>query len=69
MLESPEQRSFVELLVRVHDMYIASPNCTQPGFASTQGCMYLSPYVTEFCSVERIMDLDTRSKKLAEIWK
>jgi len=31
--------------------------------------MYLSPYVTKFCAAERVMDLDTRSKKLAEIWK
>lgn len=69
MLDTPEERAFVELLVRMHDIYIASPNSTQPGFSHTQGCMYLSPYVTEFCSAERVMKLDTRAKKLAEIWK
>merc|ERR1719191_505912 len=27
MLDTPEDRSFVSLLVRMHDIYIASPNC------------------------------------------
>ena len=26
--ENPEEKAFVNLLVRVHDIYIASPNCT-----------------------------------------
>jgi glutathione S-transferase len=28
MPENAEERAFVNLLVRVHDIYIASPNCT-----------------------------------------
>lgn len=29
----PEKRAFVNLLVRIHDLYIASPNSNQPGFS------------------------------------
>jgi len=68
-LESPEDMAFVELLCRTHDIYIASPNCTQPGFAHTQGCMYLAPYETAHCPAERAMDRASRAAKLAEIWK
>jgi hypothetical protein len=32
-----EGRQSVELLCRIHDLYIASPNCTQPGFSHSQG--------------------------------
>jgi hypothetical protein len=28
MPESAEEKAFVNLLVRVHDIYIASPNCS-----------------------------------------
>jgi len=48
---------------------VASPNCTQPGFAHTQGAMYLAPYETEFCPARRAMDRPTRAAKIAEIWK
>lgn len=68
-LDTPEDKAFVNLLVRCHDLYIASPNCTQPNFAHTQGCMYLAPHVTPHCSAERVMDAATRAAKLAEIWK
>ena len=67
--ETPEQRAFVAKLCRLHDVYIASPNSTQPNFAHTQGAMYLAPYETEHCSAERAMDRPTRASKLAEIWK
>lgn len=34
-----KERAYVSLLVRMHDLYIASPNCTQPNFSHTQvGC-------------------------------
>merc|ERR1712113_815885 len=66
---TPEGRQKMNLLIRVHDLYIASPNCTQPGFAHTQGCMYLAPVVTKFCAKERVMKRDVRAAKLAEIWK
>ena len=32
-----QERAFMNLLIRIHDLYIASPNCTQPGFSHTQG--------------------------------
>jgi len=66
---SPESRALVHLFCRIHDLYIASPNCTQPGFSHTQGAMYLSPYETKWCKKERCMDKATRAAKLAEIWK
>lgn len=68
-METPEERADVQLFCRIHDLYIASPNCTQPGFSHTQGSMYLSPYETKWCSAVRCMDKPTRAAKLAEIWK
>jgi len=68
-LSSPEDKAVTNLLVRCHDIYIASPNCTQPGFSHTQGCMYLAPYETKFCAARRCMNRETRAKKLAELWK
>lgn len=63
---TPEDRSSMRLMIRVHDLYIASPNCTGPGFSHSQGAMYLS---TEWHGKARGMDLPTRAAKLAEIWK
>jgi glutathione S-transferase len=68
-LSTPEAKAYTNLLVRIHDIYIASPNNTQPGFSHTQGCMYLAPYETKFCAASRCMSRDTRAKKLAELWK
>ena len=61
-----EGRQLMELFIRIHDLYIASPNCTAPGFSHCQGAMYLS-YGWHGCA--RGMDLPTRAAKLAEIWK
>ena len=36
---TPEGRQAMELLCRIHDLYIASPNITQPGYCHTQGAM------------------------------
>lgn len=66
--ETPEKKAFMNLLVRMHDIYIASPNCTQPNFSHTQGCMYLAPHVTPHCAQERVMDVDTRAAKIKEIY-
>mmetsp|Transcript_52099 Transcript_52099/g.111512 ORF Transcript_52099/g.111512 Transcript_52099/m.111512 type:complete len:295 (+) Transcript_52099:73-957(+) len=68
-LDTPEERARVQLFCRLHDLYIASPNCTQPGFSHTQGAMYLAPYETKWCRPERAMDRATRAAKLAELWK
>eukprot|EP00958_Prasinococcus_capsulatus_P005710 scaffold549_cov385-Prasinococcus_capsulatus_cf.AAC.19 len=35
-LSTPKERAYVALLVRMHDLYIASPNCSQPNFSHTQ---------------------------------
>mmetsp|Transcript_31083 Transcript_31083/g.48690 ORF Transcript_31083/g.48690 Transcript_31083/m.48690 type:complete len:729 (-) Transcript_31083:24-2210(-) len=67
--EDPEEKALVNLLVRIHDLYIASPNCTQPNFSHNQGAMYLAPYPTEHCAKERTMDRPTRAAKIAELWK
>jgi glutathione S-transferase len=69
VLDTPDDRAFVNLLVRCHDLYISSPNCTQPNFSHTQGCMYLDPVPTEFTPASRTMDVGTRAAKLAEIHK
>jgi len=37
---SPELRAKVRLLIQTHDLYLASPNSTQPGHFANQGCLY-----------------------------
>lgn len=64
--ETPEKRQEMELMIRIHDLYIASPNCTQPGFSHSQGSMYLSK---EWHGPVRGMDAETRAAKLAELFK
>merc|ERR1712157_211106 len=63
---TPEDRQHMELIIRCHDLYIASPNCTAPGFSHSQGAMYLS---YGFHGAARGMDLKTRAAKVEEIWK
>jgi len=63
---TPEGRQEMELLCRVHDLYIASPNTTAAGFSHSQGAMYLS---AGWHGAARGMDLKTRSLKLGEIWR
>lgn len=66
---TPESRALVSLVVRCHDLYVASPNCTEPNFSHTQGCMYLDPIPTAFTPARRTMDITTRAAKVAEIYK
>ena len=70
VLGTPEDRAFVQLLVRIHDIYISSPNCTQPHFAHTQGCLYLDPVPTKYTPARRTMpDHTIRAAKLKEIYE
>ena len=68
---TPEDRQEMNLLIQLHDMYVASPNCTAPGFSHSQGAMYLTPVpVPDFCPARRIMpDPAVRAAKIAELWK
>eukprot|EP00928_Gymnodinium_smaydae_P065761 TRINITY_DN48857_c0_g1_i1.p1 TRINITY_DN48857_c0_g1~~TRINITY_DN48857_c0_g1_i1.p1 ORF type:complete len:251 (+),score=37.91 TRINITY_DN48857_c0_g1_i1:83-835(+) len=50
-----EGRAKMQLIIRVHDMYISSPNCSQPGFFGTQGIFYKTD-----------MGVDERRKRVAE---
>jgi glutathione S-transferase len=63
---TPEGRQAMELMIRCHDLYVASPNCTAAGFSHCQGAMYLS---TGWHGEARGMDLKTRAAKREEIWK
>ena len=70
VLGTPDDRAFVQLLVRIHDIYISSPNCTQPHFAHTQGCLYLDPVPTKYTPARRTMpDHTIRAAKLKEIYE
>ena len=70
VLDTPDERAFVQLLVRQHDIYISSPNCTQPHFSHTQGCMYLDPIPTKYTPARRTMpDPNVRASKLKEIYE
>ena len=64
---TPEERALAFLIVRCHDLYVSSPNCTQPNFSHTQGCMYLDPSPTPFTPERRTMDARTRHAKLTEL--
>jgi glutathione S-transferase len=61
-----EGRQEMELIIRCHDLYVASPNCTAPGFSHNQGAMYLS---CAWHGTARGMDLPTRAAKTRELWK
>ena len=61
-----ESRQLVNWQIRMHDLYVASPNCTQPGFSHSQGAMYLS---ASWHGPERGMSLEDRAAKFAELWK
>lgn len=61
--DSPESRAHMRLVIRTHDLYISSPNCTQPGFSHTQGCMYLPP------TGRRLVARGERAAKLRELLK
>ena len=66
---TPEGRQLMDLIVRCHDLYVASPNCTAPGFSHSQGAMYLAPYETKFCSAARTIDRPSRAAKIQELYK
>lgn len=66
---TPEGRQEMDLIIRLHDLYVASPNCTLPGFSHSQGAMYLTPVPTEACPLRRVMpDRAVRAAKIAELW-
>ena len=65
----PETRAHMNLVIRCHDLYLASPNCTQPGpFTHSQGCMYVAPPGGKHCT-DRWIGRAERAAKLAECWK
>lgn len=64
-----EDRALISLIVRCHDLYVSSPNCTQPNFSHTQGCMYLDPIPTPFTPERRTMNIKIRAAKVAEVYK
>lgn len=39
----PLERAKMDLITRMHDLYVASPNSTMPGMSHSQGSMYLAP--------------------------
>lgn len=65
----PLRRAKVNLMMRVHDLYIASPNCNQPGCTHTQGSLYLPP-PGKFDNTggRRAVDAKTRAGKFTELW-
>ncbi|CAJ1924713.1 unnamed protein product [Cylindrotheca closterium] len=69
VLDTPEDKAICNLIVRCHDLYIASPNCTQPNFSHIQGCMYLGSKPSAFTPASRTMTTDVRAAKLAELYQ
>jgi len=65
----PATRAHMNLVIRCHDLYLASPNCTQPGpFTHSQGCFYVAPPGGKHCT-DRYIGRAERAAKLAECWK
>jgi len=66
---SPEERAHMRLVIRTHDLYISSPNCTQEGpFTHSQGCMYVPPPSSSFATT-RWQSRAERAARLADCWK
>lgn len=63
---TPEERQDMNMLIRLHDMYIASSKNVGPGFTSTIAALYVS---IGFHGKETGMDLATRAAKLAGLWR
>jgi len=63
-----EDRMKMNLFIKIHDTYLSTPNCTQPGFTHTQGCMYVPPPI-EGAAQARSMGRAERAAKLAEMNK
>ena len=57
---TPELRARAALVNQIHDMYIASPNSSDPNVTATQGCMY---------KPVELIDAPTRARKVAELAK
>jgi glutathione S-transferase len=68
ILGSAEERMRMALFIKIHDTYLSTPNCTQPGFTHTQGCMYVPPPI-EGVQQPRTMGLAERAAKLCEVNK
>ena len=67
---NPEDRQVMDLMIRLHDLYISSPNSTMPGFTHTQGCLYLPSTPNEWYAASRcITDVEVRAKKVQELWE
>jgi len=70
VLDTADDRAYVQLLVRIHDIYLSSANASQPHFRHTQGCMYLDPVPTKYTPARRTMpDPIIRAAKLNELHK
>lgn len=59
-----EARQTARLMIRCHDLYVASPNCTADGFSHSQGAMYLSG---AWHGERRAMRAADREAKIAEL--
>ena len=57
---TPELRARVALIVSIHDLYIASPNSSNPTVTANQACAY---------KPVELIDAEARSSKLTEIAK
>jgi len=57
---TPEARALAAQINAIHDLYVASPNASDPRVTATQGCMY---------KPVDVIDADSRALKVAEIAK
>lgn len=66
---SAMERAKINLMMRVHDLYVASPNCNQFGCTHSQGGLYLPPPGKfDRTGGRRAVDAKTRAGKFAELW-
>lgn len=67
ILSCPEQRAKCRLIIQVHDLYIASANCTQPGYFATQGCLYKAEMaLLDRCA--KMLELQKQLDVLESMW-
>merc|ERR1719362_2661199 len=68
VLHDSDDKAFVNLLVRVHDLYLASSSSSHPRASSTLACMFLASSHEEDAKGPTL-DKQQRSEKLAEVSK
>eukprot|EP00392_Amoebophrya_sp_AT5.2_P006818 g6830.t1 len=62
-----QRKARVRQLIQVHDLYVASANCSQKGYFATQGCLYKGEMPLADRSAKAV-ELNKQLSVIEEIW-